>query len=212
MLNYKELSEKLTNILCLEYTFCQFLMKAREGGKLLATGNNIACANGVSALGFQPVPEKLMTGEFLAYLGTFEKEAAKRTMEAMPRFELNKYSAIALSPLAEVDFEPDIVVIESKPEHLMWLSLAAIYQEGGRLNFSSSISNGTCVDVTVVPHLTQEINVSLGCYGCRNATSIPDENLLAGFPGNQLEAIVHSLTMPRTRGKKAYKRLISSGK
>lgn len=237
-MDYKELSEKLSNILKMEhpavgiklltdnnlvheydssnkYTFCQFIMKAREGNKLLATKDNIACANGASALGFIPVPEKLMSGEFLSILGSFQKEAGKKTMEIMPRFEQNSYTGIALAPLIEVDFDPDIIVVETLPEQIMWLNLASIHENGGRLNFSTSISNGTCVDMTVVPHLTQKINVSIGCYGCRNATSVPDEYLYAGFPGNQLESIVNSLVqisekvMPRTREKRAYQKLIS---
>lgn len=196
-----------------KYTFCQFIMKAREGDKLLASADNIVCPNGASALGFLPVPERLLSGEFLSHLGTFQKDGAAKTMQLMPRFEQNQFSAIALAPLAEVDFDPDIIVLETAPEHLMWLALATLYHNGGRLEFSSSISNGTCVDMTVVPHLTQKLNVSLGCYGCRSATSIADESLLAGFPGNQLGSILDSLqpiserAMPRTREKRGYARL-----
>ncbi len=197
-----------------KYTFCQFIMKAREGNRLLATADNIACANGASALGFIPVPEKLMNGEFLSRLGSFQKQGAQKTMELMPRFEYMQFSGIALAPLPQVDFDPDIIVLETVPERLMWLALATIHQTGGRLEFSSSISNGTCVDTTVVPFLTQKLNVSLGCYGCRNATSIPDESLLAGFPGDHVEEILNNLqmisekTMPITREKRAYARLI----
>lgn len=197
-----------------KYTFCQFIMKAREGNKLLATADNIACANGASALGFIPVPEKLMNGDFLFQLGSFQKEGAQKIMELMPRFRQNQFAGIALAPLSEVDFDPDIIVLETVPEHLMWLVLATIHQNGGRLEFSSSISNGTCVDTTVVPFLTKKLNVSLGCYGCRNATNIPDENLLTGFPGDQVQDILDNLqmisekAMPRTREKRAYARLI----
>ncbi len=196
-----------------QYTFCQFIMKAREGNKLLATKENIACANGSSALGFRPVPEKLMSGEFLSILGSFQKEGAQKTMEEMPRFDQDTYKAIALAPLDQIEFEPDIIVIETVPEHLMWLSLATIHESGGRLNFSTSISNGTCVDMTVIPHQTQKLNVSIGCYGCRNATNVPDCNLYAGFPGSHLEEIVGCLeninkkALPRTREKRAYSKL-----
>lgn len=199
-----------------KYSFCQFVMKAREGDKLLVTSNNIACANGGSALGLLPVPEKLMNGELMYKLGTFEKDGARRSMELMPRFRQNQFSGIALAPLADVDFDPDVISLQTLPEHLMWLSLATIYQDGGRLQFSSSISNGSCVDTLVVPYLTQKLNVCLGCYGCRNNTSIPDEHLLAGFPGSQLENIVDTLeklsskAMPRTREKRAYQRLMNS--
>lgn len=194
-------------------TYCQFLMKARKGKKLLASGDNIACANGASALGFRPVPEKLLSGDFLATLGTFTRKGAEMTMKLMPRLELNKYKAVAVAPLEKVDYIPDVIVIESSPEPLMWLALATIYEEGGRLNFNSSISNGTCVDITVVPFLEKKLNVTLGCYGCRNATDIPDEHLLAGFPGDQLETMVYALkclqkkAMPRTKEKRAFNRL-----
>jgi uncharacterized protein (DUF169 family) len=200
-----------------KYTFCQFIMKAREGNKLLATADSIACANGASALGFIPVPEKLLNGEFLSKLGSFQKEGAQKTMERMPRFQQNQFAGIALAPLAEVTFEPDIIILETLPEQLMWLSLASIHQHGGRLEFTSSISNGACVDTTVVPYLEQKLNVSLGCYGCRNATSIPDEHLLAGFPAKQVQQIVDALealsdkTMSRTREKRAYTRLQAAG-
>ncbi len=240
-MSYKELCEELVRILRLDsppvgvkflkeeevgafqsfksdvkYTFCQFLMRAQEGEKLLANADNIACANGASALGFIPVPDKLKTGDFLDKLGSFEKEAGRKIMEDLPRFELNRYAAIAVAKVAIADFEPDVISVQSKPEHLMWLALSVLHHKGRRLNFSTSISNGSCVDITVIPQLTQDINVTLSCYGCRNATNILDEHLMAGFPGHQLEAIVRSLRMleekaiPRTRAKKAYNRLINS--
>jgi uncharacterized protein (DUF169 family) len=196
-----------------KYSICQFIMKAREGNKLLADAGNIACANGGSALGFLPVPEKLMNGEFLSQLGAFCKEGAKNTMELIPRFRQNQFSAIAFAPLLKVDFEPDVVLLETLPEQIMWVSLAAIYQNGGRHEFSTSISNGTCIDIIATPHSTHKLNTSLGCYGCRNATDIPTDHMLAGFPGDQLEGILEALehikekTMPRSREKKAYTKL-----
>ena len=155
-----------------------------------------------------------MNGDFLSQLGSFQKEGAQKTMEMMPRFSQKQFPGIALAPLPEADFDLDIIVLETVPEHLMWLALATIHQTGGRLEFSSSISNGTCVDTTVIRFLTKKLNVSLGCYGCRNATSIPDENLLAGLPGDQIQDILDNLQMisekaiPRTRKKRAYARLI----
>jgi uncharacterized protein (DUF169 family) len=83
-----------------QFTFCQFIMKAHEGHKLMAYKDNIVCANGAFALVFRPVPEKLLNGEF------FE------------RFD-------------DIDFEPDVVVFETLPEHVMWLSLASIHTSGG---------------------------------------------------------------------------------
>ena len=238
-MDYKQLSGDLTSLLGLkrpavgiklikgEYipegweregklTFCQFIMKAREGARLIADAENISCPNGASALGFMEVPEKLKSGEFLEKIGVFEKDGGREMVESVPRFELGEYSRVALAPLSEIVYEPDLIFIETLPEHVMWLNLASIYTGGGRLEFSTSVSNGTCSDLTVVPTKTGRINVSAGCYGCRNATDVPEEHMYASFPGSMLEGIIEALknlekkAMPRTRQKKAYNSLIKA--
>ena len=237
-MNYKELSDDLTNLLGLpqpavglklikddyipegwvrggKLTFCQFIMRAREGERLIADVDNISCPNGASALGFRDVPEKLRTGELLETIGAFEKEAGAEMVSSVPRFERDEFRRVALAGLADVAYEPDLVLIETLPEQIMWLNLASIYSGGGRLSFSSSVSNGTCSDLTVVPYRSGQINITAGCYGCRNATSVPDEYMYASFPGTRLPGIVEALSkltekaMPRTRGKKAYSRLVA---
>lgn len=141
------------------------------------------------------------------------KEGAQKAMKLIPHFPQKQFTGIALAPLSEVDFDPGIIILETVSEHLMWLSLAAIYQKSSRFVFTTSVSNGGCVDITVVPYTTQKLNISLGYYGCRNATSILPENLLAGFPDSQLPNRLAALQKvgekitSRTREKKAYARL-----
>lgn len=118
-----------------------------------------------------------------------------------------------LLPLAEADITPDVVVVEAEPERVMWLALSSLFDEGGRLNFSTGVFQATCVDSTVVPYLTGKINATLGCYGCRDATDIRHEECLAGFPGGKLAAVVEALealsvkAIPRARSKTAYEAL-----
>jgi uncharacterized protein (DUF169 family) len=106
-----------------------------------------------------------------------------------------------------------VVVIESAPEHLMWVALANVHETGGRLNFSTAILQATCVDVTIMPFLQQRMNASLGCYGCREATDLGESECVLGFPIKDLDAIVASLrklnekAIPRVRGKTAYRAL-----
>jgi uncharacterized protein (DUF169 family) len=118
-------------------------------------------------------------------------------------------------PLGEAPFEPDVVVIESDPEHLMWVALAKVFETGGRLDFSTAVLQATCVDVTIMPFLTQKMNANLGCYGCREATNLAESETVLGFPFRDLEEITSSLqklnekALPRVRGKTIYKALIS---
>lgn len=158
-----------------ERRYCQVLMGAREGKKLLLTADNISCPAAAWALGFKTPPIKLSSGEMPASMGIFRSAtAAKNTLSTMPRLEMGKYKMVACCPLAEAPFEPDVVVLESAPEHLMWVALAMVFETGGRLEFNTAILQATCVDVTIAPFLNQRINASLGCYGCREATNLAD--------------------------------------
>jgi uncharacterized protein (DUF169 family) len=83
------------------------------------------------------------------------------------------------------------------------------------LDFSTAVLQATCVDVTVMPFLTQKMNANLGCYGCREATNLAEGETVLGFPIKDLEGIVRSLqklnekALPRVRGKTVYKALMS---
>jgi uncharacterized protein (DUF169 family) len=133
----------------------------------------------------------------------------------MPRLEMGKYQMVACGPLGQTPFEPDVVVLESAVEHLMWIVLAHAFETGGRLEFSTAVLQATCVDGTIIPFLTQRIHASLGCYGCREATNLAESECVVGFPIKGLENIVSSLkrlnekAIPRVRGKAVYQALLS---
>jgi len=195
--------------------YCQILMGAREGKKLMLTADNISCPAAAWALGFKEPPPKLSSGEMPAAMGIFASPAAVRnTLATMPRLEMGKYKMVAACPVGQAPFEPDVVVIESDPEHLMWVALAKVFETGGRLEFSTAVLQATCVDVTILPFLTQRMNANLGCYGCREATDLADSETVLGFPASQLDKIVASLeklnekAIPRVRGKTVYKALL----
>ena len=195
--------------------YCQGLMEASRGKRVLLTPQTIACPASASALGFKPLPEKLETGEMLAAFGIFAtREAGRNTIQSMPRLPMGEHVAVAAGPLDEVPYEPDVVVLEGKPEHLMWVALASVRREGGRLGFSTAILQATCVDGTILPFLTGKLNASLGCYGCREATEMSEAECVLGFPGRDLGRIVAELeelavkAMPRVRGKAVYQSLI----
>ncbi len=199
-----------------ERRYCQVLMGAREGKKLLLTGDNISCPAAAWALGFKEPPPKLSSGEMPFAMGIFGSPGAvQNTFASMPRLEMGKYQMVACCPLNLAPFEPDIVVIESDVEHLMWIALANVFETGGRLEFNTAILQATCVDGTIMPFLNQKIHASLGCYGCREATNLSESECVLGFPGKDLERIVNSLkklnekAIPRVRGKAVYKALLS---
>jgi len=184
--------------------YCQLLMLAKRGQTLMLTADKIACPAAKAALGLGPLVEKISSGEMLCTLGLFtSKEAAAKTMSMIPRIKLGSVKAVVAGPLKDFPMQPDVVVVESVPEHIMWLGLAANYKEGGRLTFNSSIFQAECVDVTTVPYLTGEVNMTPGCYGCRQATDTPPEHMFIGIPAKLLPEIVESLEALSKKAMKA---------
>lgn len=184
--------------------YCQLLMLAKRGKTLMLTAENIACPAAKAALGLGPLVEKISSGEMLCMLGLFmSKEAAAKTMRTIPRIKLGSVKAVVAGPLRDFPMEPDVVVVESVPEHIMWLGLAANFKEGGRLDFNSSIFQAECVDVTTVPYLTGKVNITPGCYGCRQATDTPPEHMFIGIPAQLLPEIVESLEALSKKAMKA---------
>jgi len=199
-----------------ERRYCQILMGAREGKKCLITADNIACPAAGWALGFKEPPATLSSGEMPAKMGVFgSPQAVKNTLNSMLRLPMGKFKMVACCPLGEAPFEPDVVVLESDVEHLMWVALARLFETGGRLPLDTAILQATCVDATIIPFVYQRLNASLGCYGCREATNLADSECVLGFPVKDLEKIVTSLeklnekAIPRVRGKTVYKALLS---
>lgn len=195
--------------------YCQVLMEARRGKRVLLTPENIACPAAAWALGFKEPPPVLVSGEMPASMGIFgNPDAVVHTFSTMQRLEMGKYKMVAVCPLGEAPWEPDVVVVESLAEHLMWIALAHVFHTGGRLHFDTAVLQATCVDVTITPFVQQRLNMSIGCYGCREATDLAEGECVLGFPAKYLDGIVESLqalrkkALPRVRGKNVYKALL----
>jgi len=194
------------------HRFCQLLMRARRGESVMLTAGELACPAAAAAFGFRPLPEGLASGKGLVGFGIVADPGTGRTMfEGMPHLEPGRIAAIAAAPLATVRAAPDVVVVEGRPEALMWLVLADLNLAGGaRRVADTAVLQATCVDATVIPFLDARLNFSLGCYGCREATDLgPDESVL-GFPAASLEALLGALehlagkAVARSRAKVAF--------
>lgn len=195
--------------------YCQAVMRASRGEKVILSADNLACAAAAAAFGLKSLHRKLASGAGHYNVGTFgTQSAAHKMMSDMPRLALGDYKYILVSPLNSCEYQPDVILVEAEPERLMWLALAAIYTTGERLQFSTSVVQATCVDATVVPFTTGQPNATLGCTGCREATDLAVTENLIGIPFSLLPMITENLQnmqdmMAKNRSKSIYKRFIN---
>lgn len=177
-----------------ERRYCQIVMGAAQGRKYLLTARNIACPAAAWAFGFKEPPATLSSGEMPFKMGIFGgPEAVRNTLRSMTRLAMGKYRMVACFPLGEAPVDPDVVVVESDVEHLMWVALALVFETGGRLSVDSAILQATCVDATIIPFVQGRFNASLGCYGCREATDLSEGEAVLGFPYRDLPGIAAAL-------------------
>lgn len=231
--NYKILAETLKEAVGLEYEpvgikfykeipingipnaedhrMCQLVMRARRGETLMLTKESISCPAAAAALGFKSLPKNLQDGSMLQGYGIFrDKESAVKVMDDMPHLEQGKYEAVVAKPLKDWEENPDVIVIEDEVEKLMWIALAYLNEEGGRLNMSTSILQAVCVDSVVLPFLSQRINMSFGCYGCRDATDAKPNEAILGIPFAKLDMTIENIkylkskAIDRSRAKQVY--------
>jgi uncharacterized protein (DUF169 family) len=194
-----------------DHRMCQLIMRARKGENLILTKDEISCPAAAAALGFKPLPKNLQDGTMLQGYGIFrDKEAGIKVMNDMPRLEQAMYEAVEAKPLKDWDENPDVIVIEDEVEKLMWISLAYLNDGGGRLNMSTSILQAVCVDSIVLPYKSQKINMSFGCYGCRDATDAKPNEAILGIPFSKLDMVYENIkylkskAIDRSRAKQVY--------
>lgn len=194
-----------------DHRMCQLVMRARKGEKLILTKEGISCPAAAAAIGFKPLPKNLQDGTMLQGYGIFrDKNSAVNVMNDMPRIEQGKYEAVVAMPLKDWKENPDVIVIEDEVEKLMWIALAYLNEDGGRLDMSTSILQAVCVDSVVLPFKSQKINMSFGCYGCRDATDAKPNEAILGIPFSKLEMIgdnlkyLKSKAIERSRAKQVY--------
>lgn len=193
-----------------QHRYCQALMKARHGEKVILDAEGIACPAAAAAFGFRALPEGLKSGQGLVGFGIVSDPLVGKTMFAnMPTLEPGKLIRLSLFPLDQAEEIPDIIVVEDEVEKLMWINLAYLHATGGeRIRGSTAILQATCVDSTIIPFLENRLNFGMGCYGCREATDLGPNETVVGFPVTMLDSIVAHVTflgrkaIPNSRAKK----------
>ncbi len=88
----------------------------------------------------------------------------------------------AVCPLAEADFEPDVVIFIDIPEKCYWFVPLETAKQGGRAQFSTSPFQCACEDLTAMPMTTGLPNISIGCFGCRKKTDMVPQEMGIGVP------------------------------
>ena len=176
-------------------SYCQALILAGEGQALLLKKEQMGCKLGTSVLGFEK------GADMEAYLddGVLEKygvglfgteEASADTILNSFYLEKGKTKAAYISPLSQFETSPQVVVFTANSEQVMWLLYALNYEKGGIMDLpQSGGALGGCADITALPLLKGQSNITFLGLGCRIKSAIDACDLMLGIPGDDLENV-----------------------
>ena len=213
---WAEYSRKCREILCLEgspvavslrrkpledieitrkgFTFCQFTQQARVKKRVLqADAANLICCKGASALGLYETPAHVMNGKRDAGRKVKDLRAAQTLQKEIPKIQPGKVNYVIVSPLEKTPVDPHVILIVGYPAQIWRVCQSATWKDGRRLSFSTSTSQGVCVDAVVVPYLTNHMNISLGCTGMRVFAGYSEHHLIVGLSAKKFKEMMAGL-------------------
>jgi len=183
---------------------CVSIHMASLGAAIFVPAQQHACSAGKAALGISELPDKVKSGKVPYMHGLASTEpAAARTMAEIPKLPVGTCTGTVVAPLACFKLPPEVVVLTCLPKQAMWVANSLLFETGGpRITANFAGMQASCGDVTALPILTGEVNFSLGCYGCRSAGKLKDDEMYVGIPRARVEEVISGLRgLRRAMGK-----------
>ena len=171
---------------------CEMVTKAADGAIFYATAEEQKCKGGSSAMGLEPLPPKIASGEFYYNLGRFDSvETAKSVIDSIPRKD-EQSLGIIYAPLEKADFLPDVVVVITLPKYGMFITQGIVYNQGGKMEYSCAGIQSLCADAVSAPYVNNKANATLACSGSRGYAGIVDEEIIFGLALDNLKPLMEA--------------------
>ncbi|WP_297280780.1 DUF169 domain-containing protein [uncultured Anaerococcus sp.] len=166
-------------------SYCNAVALASLGQAMKVKLAHQACPNGAAALGLKEVPEPMKTGAKRHELGIYDSvETSKEMFDEMDLYNKKVYG-LAISPLNETNFTPDVVILISKSYNIMRTIQGYSYKYGYDKNIKTVGLQAVCHDLTNAPMLNDGINISFLCPGTRLVADWQEDELGVGVNFNK---------------------------
>ena len=179
---------------------CQAItLSRRYGWKVLLGKEDMHCPAAGLSLGFWPHKETCLDGSHLVPLWCANQDARKTIFQNMPKFEHGSYDYVAISPLAKVDFEPQMVLLFGDPARMMRLIQASVYQTGETFMSGAVGATGCATYVTKTILEKKNQMVMLG-GGDRIFAQAHDDEVAFSIPIEKMEDTLAGLEYSNSCG------------
>ena len=190
LLNKPDGIEKLDKDLPL----CQMFKEAQDRSPFYAVKDNFTCL-GSLVLGMKEAEPIFESGEIGATEGIYkEARANRRIYNYIPKLAKDTVRYVAFSPLDEISFDPDVLVITASVSQAEIILRALSYSTGKALT-TKSTPVIMCAWLFVYPYVSGEANFSVTGLGTgmKSRKVLPEGLMLISIPFDLLPMTIDNL-------------------
>jgi uncharacterized protein (DUF169 family) len=173
---------------------CQMFREAQDRSPFYAAGENFACVERL-LLGFMEPEPTVESGQIGAKERIYqEARANRRIYQYVPKLAKGTVRYVAFSPVNQLTFEPDVLVITASPEQAEIILRALSFSTGKPLT-SKITPVLMCAWVFLYPYVHGELNYTitgLG-YGMRTKKLLPEGLVLISVPFDLIPMLIDNL-------------------
>lgn len=173
---------------------CEMLSEAQKGIPFYITKDDFECV-GPFILGMVDPDALFESGQMGPIIGVFEEARANaRLYKYVPMMPKGTVRYAVFSPLDQLTFNPDILVVSATPSQAEVIMRALSYTTG-KLWESKLTPVMGCAWMFVYPHVTGEVNyfVTNMVHGMRGRHVLPDGVVVIAIPWDLIPTIVENL-------------------
>jgi hypothetical protein len=114
----------------------------------------------------------------------------------------NVYRYLAIAPLGDCPFDPDLVVLFGNPKQAMYASRALQWYSG--VTPKSLTGPGTCSSSWASAYMSGEPRYTLGCFGVFSIMAMNPNHLALSIPSEMMPQLANTLENWVEKGKRLF--------
>jgi uncharacterized protein (DUF169 family) len=202
----------------LKLVHCQFMQRSRWRGETyildgIKNRPDPPVCNGDAYMGLTEVDKRLMSGlvhsridpssGVEARLGIFGSPAAsRRNLRNYYWIIPPEIEYMAMAPLSDCPFDPDVVTIFGTPRQTTMACRALMYFTGKAV--IGETGPGTCSSSWAAAYLSGDAHYTLGCHGVFGTTGADPTEICLSIPSEQIPTLCQVLELWKEGGKKMF--------
>jgi len=171
--------------------FCKMWNTAFKGDSFFAMADNHSCLTGQYYLGLREWKESVCRFLVDKVHAFGSRKVVKRYLEKTLILPGNRSKVICISPLENIKFIPDIVLVRCNPEQAMLLLWNYSYNTGEII--SGETGTAMCISLVIKPYLNKKPSFSVGDPGGRYIVGLSKHEIMVSIPFQLFNSMVETL-------------------